>query len=94
MLNLISEKQQADIFARGLLAILGLGTLALIALVLFALWLVVELAALLLNSAVEALSSACVLFSGSPDFVKVVILTGMGYLGYRLVRRFAGRAKI
>jgi hypothetical protein len=90
----LSPQRQAHIYASGFLAIITLGTLALIALCIAALWALVELASLLLTATVEACSSIGATYAAADPLVKFLILASLAYLGYRVGRRLLRRAQI
>lgn len=89
--RIFSMKMQAHIFASGLLILLTLGTLAAVALCLAALWLLVQAAALLLTSTVEACSAIAATYTAADPLVKFFILASLATLAYRAGRRMLRR---
>ena len=85
----ISPQRQASLFAAGMLTILTLGTLASFAVVLTALWLLVQFVALLFQSMIEVLSSVGTTYQAADPLIRFLILVATGYSLYRLVRRYA-----
>lgn len=87
----LTPQRQAHIYATGLLTILTLGTLAAIAACLAAIWLVVELATLLLTATVECCATIGATYAGADPLVKFLILVALGFVachtGRRLLRR-------
>lgn len=89
--TVLTPRQQAHLYASGALTIIILGTLALFALCLVALWAVVELAALLLQSALECLTTVGATYASADPLVKFLILVGIGAVLFYLARRFLRR---
>lgn len=83
----LTPQKQASVYATGLMTILALGTLSLIALILAALWLFVQLAALILQCVVECLTTIGYLYASADPLIKFLILVSVGFVVYRLVRK-------
>jgi len=89
--TILTPRRQAHIYATGATTILVLGSCALFALCLVALWAVVELASLLLQSVLECLTTLATTFTSADPFVRVVLFIIIGGAAYLLVRRFLRR---
>lgn len=89
--TILTPKRQRHIYATGALTIITLGTCALFALCLVALWAIVELAALLLQSVLECLITVGAAYASADPLVKFLILVGIGAACYYLARRFLRR---
>lgn len=87
-----SPQRQAHVFAVGALVIITLGTLATIALCIAALWLLVELATLLLTVTVEACATIGQTFTAADPLVKFLILASIAYIVYRGFKRMVRKA--
>lgn len=85
----VSPQHQAHIYATGFTALIALGTLSLVAMCLAALWLVFQLAVLILASVVECSSLISALYQDSPPVLKVLILASIGFALYKTVWRRA-----
>lgn len=83
----LTLKQESHAFAAGMLTILALGTLASFAVVLTALWLLVQFVALLFQSMIEVLSSLGATYQAADPLIRFLMLVAIGYTLYRLVRR-------
>lgn len=83
----LTPQRQATIYASGLTTILALGTLALIAICLAALWLVVQFALLVFTTIVASCNTLAGTFASSPDLVKLLILCAAGAIAYKFARR-------
>lgn len=83
----LTPQRQAHIYATGLMTIVALGTISLIALCLAALWLLIELATLIVQSVVECLTTIGTTYASADPLVKFLILVGIGFVVYRLVRK-------
>lgn len=87
----LTPQRQAHIYATGLLTIITLGTFAVIAACLAALWLLVELATLLLTAMVEACNTIGQTYASADPLVKFLILVALGFVVYRAGRRLLRR---
>lgn len=90
--DILRPQHQAHIYATGLLAIITLGTLALIGLCIAALWFLVELVQFLLIAIVESCATIGQTFSTADPLVKFLILASLAYIGYRIGRHLLRRA--
>ena len=84
----ISPQRQAHLYATGMLTILALGTLASFAVVLTALWLLVQLVTLMIQSSIEALTTLGATYQVADPLVRFLMLVALAYGLYHLVRRF------
>src|SRR5882672_10568100 len=85
--TVLTPQRAAHVYALGLVWLLVIGTLATIVLILVALWAVFALAQLLLAATVESSSAISQTFFQADPFVRVLILAGLTWLGYRLIKR-------
>lgn len=90
--SILTAQRQAHIYATGLLAIITLGTLALIGLCFVALWFLVELAQLLLTAIAESCAIIGQTFTTADPLVKFLILVSLAYLTYRAGKHVLRRA--
>jgi len=88
----LTPQRQAHIYATGFLTIITLGTFAVVAACLAALWAVVELATLLLTSIVECCSTIGATYTAADPLVKLLILASLAYVTYRVGRHMLRRA--
>jgi hypothetical protein len=91
MSTILTPERQAHIYATGLLWLISIGTLATIALSVAAIWLLVELAQLLLAGIVEGSRAIDATFAAADPFVRLLILASLGYLAYRVARKLLRR---
>lgn len=87
----INPQRQAHIYASGLLALLSLGTFALIAVCIAAFWLLIQFALLALQSIVECSHAIGTTFQSADPLVKFLMLLACGFVVYRVARRFNWR---
>ena len=90
--NFLTAQRQAHLYASGFLAIITLGTLALIALCIAALWALVEVAALLLTATIETCAAIGSTYVAADPLVRFLILAGISYITWRAGRRMLRRA--
>lgn len=83
----MSPSMQAHCYAIGRLAIIVIGTAGVIAACLAALWLVFQIAALILVSIVECCNLIGSLYSGADPLVKLLVLACVAVAMYRVVPR-------
>jgi hypothetical protein len=84
----LTPQRRATIYGVGLAAIFFSGILTLIAAVLAGLWLVMQLALLLLTTIVASCNTLAATFASSPDLVKLFILCAAAAIAYKLARTF------
>ncbi len=82
----LSPERQAHLYATGMLTILTLGTLASIAAVVAALWLLVQVVILCLESTIEALTTVGATYQAADPLVRFLILLTIGAVLYRAGR--------
>jgi hypothetical protein len=90
--DILSPQRQAHAYAVGMLWLLTIGTLATIALGLFAFLGLVELAQLLLTAMVESCAAIGQTFQTADSFTRVIILVFIGLVLYRAGRRALRRS--
>lgn len=88
MLNIrLTAKSQAHCYAMGFITLFTLGTLALIALLFAAFWLLVQLVAIFLAGIIEACNAIGSTFQAADPLVKTILLIAIGALIYQIVRK-------
>lgn len=87
----LTPQRQAHVYAAGLLTIITLGTFAVIAACFVALWLLVELATLLLTATVEACNTIGQTYASADPLVKFLLLVAIGFVVYHAGRRLLRR---
>lgn len=90
--DILTPQREASLWATTLLVTISLGTLALIALVFVALWLLVELAQLLLTATVEACNTIGATYASADPLIKFLLLVALGFVVYRAGQRLLRRA--
>ena len=83
----LSPQRQAAVYSGALTLTFTLGVLALITLVFTALWAVIQFVSLLLTSIIESLQSLDQLYVSADPFVKFLVLAGIGFVVWLIVRR-------
>jgi hypothetical protein len=82
--NSSPERVQGLVIGLGLLTFVSVGVAACLALVVVVFWLAVQVVLYLLQAVVETFSSIGLIWVNADPFVKVVILAGLAYGGYRI----------
>lgn len=87
----LNAKREAAVLTAGFMFIITLGIFTAIGLVIAALWLLVQIATLALQSAIEALASVGQTYQAADSLIRFLILVALGYIIYRVVQRVLRR---
>ena len=84
--TIFSPQRQAHLFSMGVLTVIAIGTIGLIVACIAAIWLAFQVIMLLFTSIIECCQIIGSEYAGSDSFVKLLILAGLTFLFYRILR--------
>lgn len=87
----LTPRQQARVMAMGFFTVVFMGTAACIALILLVFWLISQVFLLLIESSIEALSYAGMLYAQADPLIKFCLLACCSYAVYRVFKHLYRR---